>query len=444
MRGPLTVHHLRAVQWMRNAVYLAFFAGFLTGPACAAEYVLHAGRLVDVSSGMVLENMSVTIKDQRISAVESGFTPAGQGQQLIDLKDYTVMPGLMDMHMHITEEYSPKSDSEKFFLGPADYALRAVPYAERTLLAGFTTVRDLGDTEPGTSVALRNAIAKGYIRGPRIFTAATAIASTGGHADPSNGLRRDLMKDPGPARGVVNGPDDARKAVRQRYKEGADVIKLTVTGGVLSLAKSGDNPQFTDEELASIVETAKDYDFVVAVHAHGAEGMKRAIRAGVHSVEHGTFMDDEVMRLMKQHGTWYVPTISAGKWVAKKAEEDGYFPDVVRPKAAAIGPQIQDTFARAYKAGIKIAFGTDSGVSPHGENAMEFVYMVQAGMPPLEALQAATINAAMLLRKEGEIGSIAPGKWADIVAVRGDPMRDISIMRDVAFVMKDGIIYKQD
>ncbi|MBI2993599.1 MAG: amidohydrolase family protein [Gammaproteobacteria bacterium] len=416
----------------------------LTASVPAAEYVLHAGRLIDVEAKQVLEKMTVVVMDNRISAVQGGFKSPGPGQELIDLKDQTLMPGLMDMHTHITGEHSPQSYTERFFMGPADVTLRATVYAERTLLAGFTTVRDLGEDESGVSVALRNAIGKGLIQGPRIFTAATAIATTGGHADPTNGWRRELMGDPGPAEGVINGVDDARKAVRQRYKEGADLIKLTVTGGVLSLAKSGQNPQFTDEEIRAIVETARDYDFTVAIHAHGTEGMKRAIRAGVTSVEHGTYMDDEAMQLMKEHGTWYVPTISAGKFVAKMAEQEGYFPDVVRPKAAAIGPQIQATFAKAYRAGVKIAFGTDTGVSPHGQNAAEFEYMVEAGMPALDAIQSATLNAAMLLRQEGELGAVAPGRLADLVAVRGDPIRNISAMKEVAFVMKDGIIYKKD
>ena len=410
----------------------------------AAEYVLHAGKLVDVEAMQVLEKMTVVVRDNRISAVHSGYQSAGPGQELIDLRDHTLMPGLMDMHTHITGEHSPQAYTEGFFLEPADVALRATVYAERTLMAGFTTIRDLGETEPKVSVALRNAIARGVVKGPRIFTAATAIATTGGHADPTNGWRRELMGDPGPAQGVINGIEDARKAVRQRYKEGADLIKLTVTGGVLSLAKSGQNPQFTDEEIKAIVETARDYEFTVAVHAHGTEGMKRAIRAGVTSVEHGTYMDEEAMQLMKEHGTWYVPTITAGKWVAKMAEQDGYFPDVVRPKAAAIGPLIQETFAKAYRAGVKIAFGTDTGVSPHGENAVEFVYMVEAGMPAIEAIRSATLNAAMLLRQEQDLGAVAPGRLADLVAVHGDPIRNIALMKEVAFVMKDGIIYKKD
>ena len=304
-------------------------------------------------------------------------------------------------------------------------------------MAGFTTVRNLGD-DGIVTVSLRKAIARGYIDGPRIYTSGKGIGTTGGHADPTNGVRSDLRGDPGPKEGVINGPEEARKAVRQRYKEGADLIKITATGGVLSLAKNGQNPQFTPAELDAIVATANDYGMTVAVHAHGVEGMKRAIEAGVTSIEHGTYMNQDIMKLMKKYDVYYVPTISAGKFVAEKAQEDGFLPAVVRPKAAAIGPQIQNTFSEAYKAGVKIAFGTDSGVSPHGDNAKEFVYMVEAGMPAMAAIQSATIEAAKLLRAEEEIGSIAAGKLADIIAVDGDPLADISVMTNVSFVMKDG------
>ncbi|RMD74464.1 MAG: amidohydrolase family protein, partial [Bacteroidetes bacterium] len=280
--------------------------------------------------------------------------------------------------------------------------------------------------------------------GPRIFTAEKSLASTGGHADPTNGVKRDLMGDPGPKEGVVNGVEDARKAVRQRYKNGADLIKITATGGVLSVAKDGQGPQFTMEELEAIIQTANDYGMHVAAHAHGKEGMKRAILAGVTSIEHGTLMDDEIIELMKEHGTWYVPTISAGRFVAEKAKIPGYFPAPVVPKALAIGPQIQETFAKAYKAGVKIAFGTDSGVSPHGQNAQEFEYMVEAGMPPIEAIASATIRCAELLGVTDRLGSIAPGKLADIVAVKGDPLQDIRLMRQVDFVMKGGVVYKSN
>ncbi len=293
-------------------------------------------------------------------------------------------------------------------------------------------------------MALRDEIAKGMVPGPRIFTAGKSLATTGGHADPTNGLREDLTRDAGPEDGVVNGPADAAKAVRHRYKEGADFIKITATGGVLSVAKSGQNPQFTEPELRAIVATANDYGFHVAAHAHGAEGMKRAVRAGIKSIEHGTLMDDEVMDLMKEHGTYYVPTILAGVFVAEKAEIDGYFPEVVRPKAAEIGPKIHATFGKAFKAGVKIAFGTDSGVSPHGENAKEFGLMVSAGMPAMEAIQSATMSAAELLGIQGQLGSVEAGKIADLVAVQGNPLEDISILENVTFVMKEGVVYKYE
>jgi len=309
-------------------------------------------------------------------------------------------------------------------------------------MAGFTTVRDVGGAG-NVNLALRNAINQGLVKGPRVYTAGRSIATTGGHADPTNGMRADLVRQPSPEEGVVDGVDDARRAVRQRYKDGADLIKITATGGVLSVASSGQNPQFTEEEIRAIVETGKDYGFRVAAHAHGAEGMKRAVRAGVASIEHGTYMDDEAMTLMKKYGTYYVPTIVAGKWVAEKSRIEGFFPEIVRPKAAEIGPLIQGTFARAYKAGVKIAFGTDTGVSGHGENAREFSYMVEAGMPALEAVRAATLNAATLLGIEKQAGTVETGKWADIIATPQDPAQDIRAMERVSFVMKNGVIYKQ-
>ncbi len=243
---------------------------------------------------------------------------------------------------------------------------------------------------------------------------------------------------------MVNGIEDAQKAVRHRYKNGADVIKITATGGVLSVAKSGQNPQFTEMEIKAIVDMGKDYGMHVAAHAHGAEGMKRAIRAGVRSIEHGTLMDDEAIELFKKHGTYYVPTILAGITVAERAKIDDYFPALVRPKAAAIGPKIQETFSRAYKAGVKIAFGTDSGVSPHGINAQEFELMVEGGMPPMEAIQSATKVTAELLGIDDELGTLEKGKTADVVAVDGDPLKDISVMQKVVFVMKEGRIYKHE
>ena len=336
--------------------------------------------------------------------------------QVVDLSEYTCLPGLIDMHVHLMIALSAAYELEKVTLGGPDLALLAARHAELTLMAGFTTVRDLGDRD-GVTVALRKAIDKGLVIGPRVFSSGIAISSTGGHDDPTNGWRAGLRGDPGPKEGVINGASDARKAVRQRYKNGADVIKISVTGGVLSLAKNGQSAQLFDDEIEAIVATADSYGFKVAAHAHGVEGMQRAIRAGVASIEHGSLMDADTMRLMKKYGTYLVPTILAGDFVAQKSKIDGYFPELVRPKAAEIGPKIQATFGRAYKAGVKIAFGTDAGVFKHGNNGKEFGFMVEAGMPAMETIQAATITNAMLLKMEGELGQNTP-MWSRSRAIR--------------------------
>jgi len=420
-------------------------AGLTFAPACLAATVIHAGWLFDAERARMLERRTLVIEEGKILRTSAGFVAPGADDRLIDLSDSTVMPGWIDMHVHIASELSPSTYTDRFRLDPADAALKGSLYARRTLAAGFTTVRDLG-TADHIAQSLRNAIAQGVIEGPRIFTAGKSLATTGGHADPTNGVNSQLRGDPGPAEGVVNSVEDAYKAVRARYKEGADLIKLTATGGVLSQAKNGDNPQFTVAEIEAIVAAAKDYGFKVAAHAHGAEGMKRAVLAGVNSIEHGTLMTDEVIKLMKQKGTWYVPTIIAGRFVADKAKEPGYFSELVRPKAAAIGPQLQETFARAYKAGVKIAFGTDTGVSAHGDNWREFGYMIESGMPVLKALQSATKNAALLLGEWDTLGSLDSGKHADIVAVPGnlaaDASNDPARFGAVSFVMRAGVVYK--
>lgn len=404
--------------------------------------LIHAGHLIDGISPQARPKQSIFISDGKITAIKNGFSQPSPDQQWLDLSQHTVMPGLMDMHTHLSYQFSSKSYLERFQLNAADYALRAAHNAQQTLMAGFTTVRDLGDAD-GVTISLREAIKQGLCAGPRIITAGKAIASTGGHADPTNGMRADLKGDPGPEAGVINSPADAFKAVRSRYKNGADMIKFTATGGVLSVAKSGQNPQLTSEEMVAIMTAAHDYGMKVAAHAHGPEGMKRAILAGVDSIEHGTLMTDEIRQLMVKQGTWYVPTMLAGAWVATKAKIPGFFPDLVRPKAAAIGPQIQDTFAKALKAGIKIAFGTDSGVSRHGDNAQEFALMVAAGMKPMAAIKAATSQAAKLLGQENHIGQLKTGFTADIIAVKGDPLTDITLLEQVTFVMKEGYTYKQ-
>ena len=403
-----------------------------------AQTVIHAGQMFDAAAGEVVEAATIVVEGDRIASVQPGYV----GEADIDLSGAFVMPGWIDMHVHIGGELSPDSFVEEFTLEPADLALRAVPYAERTLMAGFTTVRDLG-TDQLVAQSVRRAVAEGHIAGPRIYTAGKSLATTGGHADPTNGVNRALRGDPGPAEGVVNGVDDAYEAVRARYKEGSDLIKITATGGVLSQAASGENPQFTEAEIAAIVAAARDYGYRVAAHAHGTEGMRRAVVAGVDSIEHGTYMSDEVMELMKERGTWYVPTISAGEFVGEMAEVEGYFSEVVRPKAAAIGPVIAETFARAYRTGVPIAFGTDTGVSPHGENWKEFVYMVEAGMPAMEAILSATRSAAVLLNQWENLGSIEPGKYADIIAVPGDPREYVEEFGRVHFVMKGGQVFKQ-
>lgn len=407
----------------------------------AQKTYIWCGTLIDGISNEPKKNMTIVVEKNKIVAVENGFSKPGGADKTIDLKNKTITPGWMDMHAHIEGETSPNAYLERFTLNPPDIAFNSISIAERTLMAGFTTVRDLGGS--GVNISLRNAINKGQVKGPRIFTAGKSIGTTGGHADPTNGYRKDLMGDPGPDVGVINSEEDGRKAVRQRYKDGSDLIKITATGGVLSLAKNGQNPQFTEEEIKTIVETAKDYGFTVAAHAHGAEGMKRAIRAGVNSIEHGTLMDDETIELFKKYGTWYVPTITAGESVADSAKKEGYYPGVVAAKAKVIGAQIKFTFAKAYKAGVKIAFGTDAGVFKHGQNWREFGYMIEAGMPAMQAIKAATINAAELLGMKDQLGSIEVGKLADIVAVDGDPLADPKVFGKITFVMKDGVIYKQ-
>ena len=415
----------------------------LLSASADADILIHAGTLIDGLSDAARNDVTLVIRADRIVAVEAGFRAAsGNDDVVVDLSDKTVLPGLIDLHTHLISELGPKSYQERFTLNAADFALQAQSNGIKTLHAGFTTVRDLGDNG-NVTVALRNAIRRGAVDGPRIFTAAKSLATTGGHADPTNGWAENIAGDPGPADGVVNGTDDARKAVRQRYKDGADWIKITATGGVLSLAANGQNPQFTADELDAIIATANDYGMRVAAHAHGSEGMLRAVRAGVATVEHGTFMTPEVMRLMRQRGAYLVPTILAGEWVGEKATEDGFLPAVVRPKAAAIGPQIKDTFAAAWKAGVPIAFGTDSGVSPHGMNAREFELMVAAGMPPMAAIQSATSVAATVLNAESDLGALEAGRLADVVAVDGDPLTDIRSLQRVSFVMQGGRIIKR-
>lgn len=406
----------------------------------AQTTAIQAGYLFDTESGSFLKNRTLLIESGKIIRIAKGNEKVA-ADEVIDLSDAWVMPGLMDLHVHLEGQSSSNGYLARFRKNPADRAYDAAVYAKRTLQAGFTTVRDLGGS--GVNTSLARAIAMGKVEGPRVFSAGKAIGTTGGHADPTNGYRADLAGDPGPKEGVINGRDEARKAVRQRYKNGAHVIKITATGGVLSLAKSGMAPQFTQDELEGIIEAANDLGMITAAHAHGAEGMKRAVLAGINSIEHGSLMTEEVMDLMIERGTYYVPTLSAGYFTMEKADVEGYYPAIVVPKAKEIGARMKGTFEKAYAKGVKIAFGTDCGVSPHGDNAKEFEYMVNAGMSTSDAIKAATSEAANLLRVNDELGSIKEGYVADIVAVKSDPLKDITVLQNIDFVMKEGVIYKK-
>ena len=413
-----------------------------TGGLLAQDSVhyLHCGTVIDGTGTTPRREQTLVVREGKIERLLDGYATPPAGATATDLKQHTVLPGLIDLHVHVESQSSPTHYLERFTMDPADVALRATSYARATVEAGFTTVRDLGGT--GVNVSLRDAINRGYVVGPRIITAEKAIATTGGHADPSNGRSSALAFDAGPDAGVINSADEAYKAVRTRYKNGADCIKITATGGVLSVAKDGSGPQFTEAEVAAIVAAAKDYGMHTAAHAHGVEGMQRAIRAGITTIEHGSLMDDETVELMKEYGTYYVPTLSAGKFVAEKAKTPGYYPTVIVPKAISIGNMLSGTFARAYRGGVTIAFGTDAGVGPHGTNAREFGYMVEAGMPEMEAILTATKTAAEVLDMAEEIGRLAPGFAADVIAVRGNPLEDITVLESVDFVMKAGELVK--
>ena len=425
---------------MKNFLLLAL-ASCLSLSAFAQTQLLHCGKIVDTKNGKVLTEKTIYVDNATITKVVNGYASAKGDEVVIDLKEKTVLPGFIDMHIHIEGETSPKRYIEPFTKNEADVAYKAQEIGQRTLMAGFTTVRDLGGS--GVNVSLRNAVNAGTVIGPRIFTAEKAIGTTGGHADPTNGYKASLMGDPGPAEGVINSPADARKAVRQRYKNGADCIKITATGGVLSVSKNGVNPQFTQEEANEIVKTAKEYGMHVAAHAHGIEGMQRAIKAGVTTIEHGSLMDKETASLMKQYGTYLVPTLSAGRYVRQQADIPGYYPDIIIPKIMKVDAGIRQTMSMVQKEGVAIAFGTDAGVFPHGENAKEFKYMVETGWSPMFAIQSATVTNAKLLDMEGKLGVLEAGHLADIIAVNEDPTKDITTTENVVFVMKNGVIYKK-
>jgi imidazolonepropionase-like amidohydrolase len=411
------------------------------GPAFAQRTLIHAGTLLDPGVSMSpMTERTIVVEGDRVTAVEAGYTPPGSGDTVIDLKNYFVTPGWIDSHTHLTSQSRKDGYMDALRQSAPFQALQAARYAETTLMTGFTTVRNVGGSD-GVDFALRDAINAGLVRGPRMFVA-EGLSVTGGHGDPTNGLREDLFGVPDVEHGVVDGVDTAMRGTRLGIKRGADLIKITATGGVLSVARDGSAPSFLEEEIAAIVEVARGYGLKVAAHAHGDEGMQRAVRAGVASIEHGTMMSEATMALMKERGTYLVPTIVAGRSTADSARIEGYYVPVVQAKALAIGPMIQATFAKAYRAGVPIAFGTDAGVFRHGRNAVEFEYMAEAGMPPMEIFRAATYNAADLLGQLDRLGTLEPGKYADLVALRRNPLQDIRAVHDVAFIMKGGEVVK--
>ncbi|HEY2583416.1 MAG TPA: amidohydrolase family protein [Mucilaginibacter sp.] len=426
---------------MIKKFYFILFT-FISFSSFAQKTYIQCGKLIDGISNTPQTQVTIVVEGKLISEIQKGYTSGGAGDRVIDMKTKTVMPGLIDCHVHLENQFSKNTLLEQFTLTDADIAYRAVVNAKKTLMAGFTTVRDLGGS--GVNISLRKAVERGLVDGPRIFTAGRAISASGGHMDNSDGFRDDAFNHKmGPDDGVADGRDKLIKAVRLQIKRGSDVIKIASTGGVLDLSENSSGAEFTIEEIKAVVETAKDYGLRVACHAHGAEGIRRAILGGVTSIEHGSYMNEEDMELAKKYGTYLVPTIIAGKSVADSAKIKGYFPPVIARKAVEVGTRIQETFGKAYKAGVKIAFGTDAGVYAHGKNYIEFQYMVEAGMPPMEAIKAATTSAADLLGITDKTGSISTGKFADIIAVDGDPLSDIKVMKNVSFVMKEGKIYNQ-
>lgn len=437
-----TIRVLLSVMLVAVSIILPVIeASNLPAPQSSGVKVVYAGRLIDGASNAVRTNVSIIIDRDRIREVRDGRATV-EGAEVIDLSDSTVMPGFIDCHTHMTMQLAKGELLGSLIRRNTDIAIASTVYAKRALMAGFTTVRDVG-AGGFIDVSLRDAINAGTIPGPRMFVAAKSLSITGGHGD-LGGIREDLLPEPDYRNGIVNSPEDAVRAVRYMVKYGADHIKFTATGGVLSIADSGSGQQFTLEEMKAIVDTAHQLERKVAAHAHGAEGMKVALRAGVDSIEHGTYLDDETIALFKKHGAYLVPTIIAGKTVESAAKIPGFFPPPVEAKARQIGPLIQNAFGRAYRGGVKIAFGTDAGVFPHGQNAKEFEYMVEAGMPAIEAILSATRNAADLLGQSENIGSLKAGRYADLVAVKGDPTSNIKLLQNVSFVMKAGHVYKKD
>lgn len=433
---------------LKQALVLSLILIITSGTIFSQETtIIHAGKLLAIPGNGALENQTIVIEKGKISAIMNGFlNPSDLGYtqencQLVDLKEQFLMPGFIDMHTHITGERNPNNNPHEWTtLNDEDFAFRAIPYLEVTLNAGFTTVRNLGADYKNMN-AIKRAIQKGYIKGPRIISSNGAISATGGHGD-SHGYRSEIANAFEKSVGVCDGADDCRRAVRAKVKQGADVIKITATGGVLSNTAAGVGQQLTDDEMTSIVETAHSLGRKVAAHAHAADGINAALRAGVNSIEHGSFLDDESVILFNKTDAYLVPTLLAGVHMSEEMEVNKNIPPAIVTKIKQVVPAVEASFKRALKGNVNIAFGTDSGVSKHGTNAREFELMVNYGMNNEEAIKTATINASELLGMSNQIGTIEAGKSADIIAVEGDPLSDITILKNVQFVMKEGKVYK--
>jgi len=401
---------------------------------------VQVGRLLaDPQSGVVQRDKTLVIDGNRIVEVRDGFV--GEGR-IIDLRDSFVLPGLIDSHVHLTGQQNPNGRLETVTQSESEQAMIGARYARRTLMAGFTTVADLGAANESI-FALRDAVRRGDVPGPRIIASGEGVSIHGGHGD-INGYREDIMH-LFTGQSICSGADDCMRAVRLQVRAGADIIKITSTGGVLSNTAAGLGQQFSDEELAAIVGAAHRMGRQVTAHAHGADGINSFLRAGGDSIEHGTFLDDESIRLMRREGVWLVPTLLAGDFVARIASgPDNFFTPNQTAKALEAGPKMLNMARRAHEGGVRIAFGTDTGVSAHGDNAQEFALLVRAGLTPLEAVQAATVGAAEHLRISGEAGRIASGMPADFIAVTGDPLSDVTELERVRFVMKGGVVYRAE
>ena len=437
--------------WKLNLVFLAVLlpaaiASSQQAKPASKSYVLKAARLFDGKNDALITPGLVVVTDRKIAGVGASAT-IPPGAEIIDLGDATLLPGFIDAHTHLTGDSSDdwRQDTlDALQKSLAEQALDSAVYAKRTLMAGFTTVRDVG--APGRiDVALRNAIRDGVVPGPRMLVAAGAIGATGGHCDDEAGFREGLFgREAGPEQAVANGPDQMRYAVRLAHKYGADVIKTCASGGVLSLTDDVDTPQLTQEELNALVDEAHALRLKVAAHCHGAEAAKRAVRAGVDSLEHGSFFDDEALDMMRAHGTYFVPTLMALVGEQERIKRGVYFPPPILAKANAASAMAKKTFQRALEKNVKIGFGTDAAVYPHGRNAEEFYQMVSLGMKPSAALIAATSADAELLGRADKIGTLEAGKLADVVAVPGDPLQNIRQTEHVLFVMKEGVVYRNE